>query len=120
MKIAIVGSRTFSDYELLSNTVKTYCKANNIFPKIIVSGGAKGADTLAERFAKENNLEKKIFHPNWELLGRNACSARNTEIVEFSDLVFAFWDGQSPGTKDSITKAENLGKTVIIKTFSNP
>lgn len=118
MKIAIIGSRTFNDYELLSNTVKSYCKANNILPKIIVSGGAKGADTLAERFAKENNLEKKIFHPNWEFLGRNACSARNTQIVEFSDLVFAFWDGKSPGTKDSITKAEKFGKIVIVKIFS--
>jgi|SRR5690606_41999879 len=118
MKIAIVGSRTFNDYELLSNTVKLYCKANNILPKIIVSGGAKGADTLAELFAKENNLEMKIFYPNWDLLGRNACSARNTQIVEFSDVVFAFWNEKSPGTKDSITKAERLEKKVIVKIFS--
>lgn len=106
MKIAIVGSRTFNNYELLSNTVTSYCDANYIIIKTIVSGGAKGADTLAERFAKEHRLEMKIFHPNWELLGRNACSARNTEIVEFADLVFAFWDGKTPGTKDTITKTE--------------
>lgn len=117
MKIAIIGSRTFNDYELLSNTVTSYCDANDIFIKTIVSGGAKGADTLAERFAEENTLEMKIFHPNWELLGRNACSARNTEIVEFADLVFAFWDGKSPGTKDSITKTEILQKEVIVTYF---
>lgn len=117
MKIAIIGSRTFKDFELLSRTVKLYCKANNILLKTIVSGGAKGADTLAERFAKENSLEMKIFHPEWELLGRNACSARNTQIVKFADIVFAFWDGKSPGTKDSITKAEKLGKEVIIIVF---
>jgi|SRR5690554_5527149 len=117
MKIAIIGSRTFSDYELLSNTVKSYCKANNILPKIIVSGGAKGADTLAEKFAFENNIKTVIFNPDWEQFGRNACSARNTQIVEYSDIVFAFWDEKSIGTKDSITKAEKLGKTVIVKLF---
>src|SRR5690606_1497181 len=119
MKTAIIGSRTFNDYELLSNTIKSYCKANNILPEIIVSGGAKGADTLAEFFAKENNLEMKIFYPNWELLGRNACSARNTQIVEFADIVFAFWDGSSPGTKDSITKAEQMNKELIIIHYNN-
>lgn len=113
MKIAIIGSRTFNDFELLSNTVKSYCYNNEILPKIIVSGGAQGADTLAERFADENQLEMKIFYPNWEVLGKDACSARNTEIVEFADIVFAFWDGKSPGTNDSISKTKKLGKEVI-------
>lgn len=119
MKIAIIGSRAFSDYEMLSSFLNEFLKNNQINPEEIVSGGAKGADTLAEKFALENNIETVIFNPDWEQFGRNACSARNTQIVEYSDIVFAFWDGKSPGTKDSITKAEKLGKTVIIKIFSN-
>src|SRR5690606_34084663 len=119
MKIAIVGSRKFNDYELLKNVVKDYIVQYKGVNITIVSGGAKGADTLAERFAEENTLEMKIFQPNWELLGRNACSARNTEIVEFADLVFAFWDGSSPGTKDSITKAEQMNKELIIIHYNN-
>ena len=117
MKIAIVGSRGFTDFDLLNKIVTSYCVSKNILPKTIVSGGAKGADSLAEKFAKMYDFEMKIFYPDWEQFGRNACSTRNTEIVEYADIVFAFWNGTSPGTKDSITKAENLGKEVIITHF---
>ena len=117
MKVAIIGSRTFNDFDLLSKTVKEYCRRSNISIEIIVSGGAKGADTLAEQFAKEIDKQTKIFYPDWEKFGRNACSLRNTQIVEFSDIVFAFWNGKSPGTKDSIDKAEKLQKIIIIVSF---
>ena len=119
MKIAIVGSRKFNDYELLKNVVKDYIVKYNCVNITIVSGGAKGADTLAEHFAKEFDFEMKIFHPDWEQLGRDACAARNTQIVEFADIVFAFWDGSSPGTKDSITKAEQMNKELIIIPYNN-
>lgn len=119
MKIAIVGSRKFNDYELLKNVVKDYIVKYNCVNITIVSGGAKGADTLAEHFAKEFDFEMKIFHPDWEQLGRDACSARNTQIVTFSDIVFAFWDGSSPGTKDSIKKAEQMKKILIITQYNN-
>ncbi|MGG5599594.1 DUF2493 domain-containing protein [Myroides sp. C8-3] len=119
MKVAIIGSRKFTDFQLLNTTVTTYCKANNIVPITIVSGGAKGADTLAEQFAKEHDLEMKIFHPEWERLGRQACSARNTQIVAYADFIFAFWDGTSPGTKDSITKAEQMGKKLIVIDYNH-
>jgi hypothetical protein len=119
MKIAIVGSRKFNDYELLKNVVKDYIVQYNGVNITIVSGGAKGADTLAEHFAKEFDFEMKIFHPDWEQLGRDACSARNTQIVAFSDIVFAFWDGTSPGTKDSITKAKQMKKKLIITQYNN-
>lgn len=114
MKIAIIGSRKFTDYDLLKNQVQDYIEAQNYSNITIVSGGAKGADTLAEQFAEEYQYEMKIFHPNWEQLGRNACSDRNTQIVEFADIVFAFWDGISPGTKDSIKKSEQMNKELII------
>ncbi|MBB1137952.1 DUF2493 domain-containing protein [Myroides sp. WP-1] len=119
MKLAIIGSRKFTDFQLLNKTVTTYCKLHHIVPITIVSGGAKGADTLAEQFAKVHNLEMKIFYPDWELLGRQACSARNTQIVAYADLIFAFWNGSSPGTKDSMTKAEQMNKKLIIINYTN-
>lgn len=117
MKVAIVGSRTFNNFDLLSKTVKEYCKQNNISIEIIVSGGAKGADSLAEQFAIKNDLQTKIFYPDWVQFDRTACSVRNSQIVEFSDIVFAFWNGKSPGTNDSITKTKKLQKTIIIVMF---
>jgi hypothetical protein len=111
MKVAVIGSRGFDDYEL----VKTALSPLTII--LLVSGGAKGADSLGERYAKENNIETLIFKPDWEKHGKAAGMIRNTDIVNNADTIIAFWDGESKGTKDSITKAEKLGKnTIIIKT----
>src|SRR5690606_22296767 len=119
MKIAIIGSRTFLDYELLSDTIKNYLSENNLIIKSVVSGGAKGADTLAEKFALENTIEMIVFKPDWKRFGKRAGFMRNTLIIENSDVVFAFWDGKSSGTKDSIEKAKSLNKKVIITHYEN-
>jgi hypothetical protein len=110
MKVAIVGSRTFNDYELMSNTLKRI----NITK--IISGGAFGADTLAERYAKEQNIETKIFLPEWDKYGKKAGFIRNTDIINECELVVAFWDQTSKGTLDSINKAKLLNKKIIIIT----
>lgn len=117
MNIAIIGSRTFSNYELLSVIIKNFLSENNIKVNSIISGGAKGADSLAEQFALENNLEMIIFKPDWKKFGKKAGIIRNTIIIDNSDTVFAFWDGKSSGTKDAINKAEKLGKKVITILF---
>ena len=108
MKVAVIGSRGFNDYEL----VKTTLSSLNI--TLLVSGGAKGADSLGERYAKENNINTLIFKPDWEKHGKAAGMIRNTDIVNNAETIIAFWDGESKGTKDSITKAEKLGKNIII------
>lgn len=117
MKIAIVGSRSFKDYELLKNEVEKFITENSLEEVTIVSGGAVGADTLAEQFAAEMGYKTVIFLPEYKKYGRGACHVRNTDIVETSEVVFAFWDGISTGTKDSIDKAQNLNKPVFIHLF---
>lgn len=114
MKIAIVGGRNFLDYELLKKELAKFTEENEISLTSIVSGGAKGADTLAEKFAAEMGVELIVFKPDYEKFGRGAALARNTQIVECADTVFAFWDGKSKGTLDSIKKAEKLGKKLLI------
>ena len=114
MKIAMVGGRDFNDYESLKKELAKFIEENNISLNSIVSGGAKGADTLAEKFATEMGVEMIIFKPNFEKHGRGAALARNTQIIENSDIVFAFSDGKSKGTHDSIKKAEKLGKKLLI------
>jgi hypothetical protein len=110
MKVAVIGSRDFNDYEEVKQTLSTI----NI--TLLVSGGAKGADTLGERYAKEHNIETKIFLPDWEKYGKKAGFLRNTDIINEAELIIAFWDGQSKGTKDSIDKAFKSEKKILIIT----
>lgn len=116
MKIAIVGSRSFHNYEYLIDIMCQYfCDDNNDFDKIdeIISGGAGGADSLAKRFATENNIPLKEFLADWSK-GKSAGILRNTDIVAAADMVIAFWDLSSRGTKDSINKALKTNKPVLI------
>lgn len=111
MKLGIVGSRSFTDYEYFKECMRQFEKYEI---SCIISGGAIGADSLAEKYAFENEIPAKIFKPNYNLHGRKAPMLRNTTIVENSDMVVAFWDGVSGGTQDSINKARKLKKAVII------
>ena len=109
-KVAIVGSRGFNDYELLSERLKNH--AGNISE--IISGGAKGADSLAEMFADEYGVKKTIFKAEWDKFGRSAGIIRNKDIVKNCDVLIAFWDGKSKGTKNSIDLAISQNKKVTI------
>jgi predicted Rossmann fold nucleotide-binding protein DprA/Smf involved in DNA uptake len=114
MKLAIVGSRSFSDYEFLKKMIDYHpCTC-------IISGGAKGADTLAKRYAVEHGILIQEFLPNWDLHGKSAGFIRNKQIVEASEELVAFWDKKSPGTKHSIDLAEQAGKPVYIYWPSEP
>ena len=75
MKIAVVGSRSFSDYDLLCKVMSEY------EPTLIVSGGAQGADSLAERYAREHGIELRVFKAQWGVYGKEAGFRRNRYIV---------------------------------------
>lgn len=124
MRFAIIGSRTFDNYELLKQTISKY---ENI--ELIISGGAQGADTLGAKYANENNIPLKILKPQWNDLNAQPCVIkykygkpynvlagfnRNTNIINNATHVIAFWDGKSNGTKDSIAKAIELNKILEI------
>jgi hypothetical protein len=106
MKIAIIGSRGFNDYHRLNDVL------NPVKSKIslIVSGGARGADSLAEKFAKENNIPTQIFLPDWDKHEKKAGFLRNVDIILAADVVIAFWDGQSKGTYNGIELAKKHNK----------
>ena len=112
-KIAVIGSRDFDNFDLLKSVLDAHC------PMVVVSGGAKGADALAELYAKQNGLEIQLFKPDWKMFGRGAGVIRNRQIVESCDYVIAFWDGKSRGTKSSIDYARKLNKAVHIELYSS-
>ncbi|ARF10385.1 protein of unknown function DUF2493 [Hokovirus HKV1] len=112
LKIAIVGSRTFNDYELFKKYLTEYI--DNIQEYSIVSGGAIGTDTMAKKFAIENNKEILEILPDWKKHGKIAGILRNTDIIKAADIVIAFIKDNSAGTRDSIEKAKKMNKTLKV------
>lgn len=110
MIVAIVGSRNFNNYVLLQEVMDKFCLENQVTK--LVSGGARGADKLGERYAAERQLEIEVLMPDWSK-GRGAGLARNTDIVAKADAVVTFWDGVSPGTRDTIRKASKAKKIIV-------
>ena len=114
MKIIIAGSRNFNDYNLL----KTSC--DNLLTQFtnieIVSGTARGADKLGERYAREKGYDIKQFPANWSL-GKSAGYIRNDEMAQYADMLIAFWDGTSKGTKHMIDLANKRGIKVEIANY---
>lgn len=107
-KVAIIGSRTFKNYEYMKESLMAFSIGE------IISGGARGADSLARRFAKENSIAITEILPRWDIHGKSAGFIRNGFIIEASDVVIAFWDGKSRGTAHSIGLAREAGKDVYI------
>jgi len=113
MRIAIVGSRTFKNYNLLTDIMHRFTgEISNI-----ISGGAKGADSLGEEYANFWQIKFTVFRPNWTRHGKSAGFVRNQQIVNACDMVIAFWDGISKGTKDTIDKARVAKKPTFIIYF---
>jgi hypothetical protein len=112
MKILVCGSREYRDYPFVCKVLNEYLHLN----PTIISGGARGADALAEQYADDNNLTFYEHLPDWETHGKKAGIMRNVEMYEKSkpDIVIAFWDGQSRGTKHMITYARNRGGEVVV------
>ena len=114
MKLAIVGGRDFNNYDLLrkyANILTEKCPRPHI---VIVSGGAKGADTLGVQFAREHRYDTQVFPAEWGKFGKSAGFIRNQTIVDNCDMVLAFWDGVSRGTADTIAKAKKAKKPTFI------
>ncbi len=112
MKLAVIGSRDFADYALLERSLLRNFRVEEI--ETVISGGARGADALAARFAGRYGLPLEVIPADWKKHGRKAGPVRNAEIVERADVLVAFWDGLSRGTRDSITRARLAGKRVMV------
>lgn len=130
LRIIIAGGRDFTDYDFLKQTMKEYfvslmSRGYNVSKDsfTIVSGTARGADKLGEQFALENGLKLVRFPANWDIYGKRAGYIRNKEMAKFAaggdphGVLFAFWDGESKGTKHMIDLAGEYGVVVHIKTY---
>ena len=122
IRIIIAGSRNFNDYTLLEQSLMDYIAGKFDPNKIeIISGGARGADSLGERFARECQLKLTRFPAQWDKYGRSAGYRRNTEMANYAlketGVLFAFWDGQSRGTNHMIEYSKERGLEVHVVRF---
>ena len=113
MKLAIVGSRNFNNSPEFSLIVGDWIRENGP-PLEIISGGAAGVDTLAEHFARGNNIPFIIYPADWQRYGKSAGHRRNTQIIDHSTHLLALPGPRSIGTWDSIRKAQAKGIPLTI------
>lgn len=109
MKLAIIGSRSLVDFPIDKYIPEGATE--------IVSGGARGIDTLARDYAKRNGLKLTEFLPRYDLYpGKVAPLKRNEEIALYADAAVAFWDGESRGTAYTVKLFQKLDKKVRLVT----
>lgn len=111
-RLIVAGGRLFNDYELLKMSLdKLLANKTNI---IIISGVAKGADSLGEQYAKEKGYPIEQFPADWNTFGKSAGYKRNVQMSEVADALCAFWDGISTGTNHMINIMNSANKPVRI------
>jgi len=114
MKLGIIGSRNITNFKTFEPYITKIVQDENI--TTLVSGGATGVDSFAEKYSVKHQLKLILYKPNWQKHGMNAGFIRNHDIIKSSDIILAIWDGSSKGTKHSINLANNYGKPIKIIT----
>ena len=106
MKLAIIGSRNCTSVNIAQYITER--------PTVVISGGARGVDTLAAEYAHREGIELQEYLPDYKKHLRGAPIRRNEEMVKACDKVLAFWDMKSKGTKYTIEYARKHGKEVTV------
>ena len=106
MKLLIVGSRSLTDFDLAPHIPDGVDE--------IISGGASGIDTLAERYADSHRISKHIIRPKYHLYKKAAPVKRNREMVDIADEVLVIWDGSSKGALSTIKYAQSINKLMKV------
>lgn len=121
MNIIIAGGRDFNDYELLKKEVddfiKTYKNPHEMVT--IFSGGAKGADSLGEKYAKDNNCPLYLFPVKWRDSENIVEMLRNIEMAKLADAVIVFWDKKSKGSAHMIAQSSKHNLRLKIVYYDN-
>ncbi len=110
MRILVCGSRSWTNLTL----IHTYLQ--NVGATLIIYGNARGADKLAGQIASQLNIPVEVYLPDWDRYGKRAGFIRNREMLEKGkpDLVLAFWDGESNGTRNMIELGEGAKVPTLV------
>ena len=110
MKTIIAGSRTVARYEAVCAAIE----ASGFTITEVVSGTAKGPDSLGEVWAVNNMVRVKKFPADWDRYGKRAGFIRNAAMADYAEALIAVWDGQSRGTEHMIRVARNKGLKIYV------
>jgi predicted Rossmann fold nucleotide-binding protein DprA/Smf involved in DNA uptake len=110
LRVAIVGSRHFSDPDRVTEYV------NGLPPRAsIITGGASGVDSAVAKAARLKGLPVQVMPASFdEVADASKSVARNQRLVDACDVLVAFWDGGSPGTRATVERALDAGKEVHV------
>ncbi len=108
-RIIICGGRDFNDYERLKERCDYLMQFLRKSDIIILCGKARGADTLGERYALENNIKIEYYPADWDKYGKSAGYIRNKEMVDNATSAICFWNGKSKGTAHTIELCKKKG-----------
>lgn len=124
MRIGIIGSRSITSYDRVQAQIRSviYNVTDDGEPVVVVTGGAKGVDTIAERIADEDGYDKIVFRPYFQCddtadYDPRHYHVRNRQIIQNSDGMIAVWDGESRGTASVIKRAQRMGVPIQVITL---
>lgn len=112
MKVIIAGGRNITNYQEVLAAVNRCDFSKEITE--VVSGGARGVDSLGEEYAKRTHKDLVVFPADWNQHGKRAGPIRNKQMGDYADALIAVWDGESRGTKHMIDYMTSLNKKVYI------
>lgn len=119
-RLIVAGGRDFTNYKRLSerlNYFTTYIDLNDL---VVISGKARGADSLGEKWANDVGVKVVEFPADWNKHGKSAGYIRNEQMAKYAvegnsvGVLVAFWDGESRGTKHMIDLAEKYGMNIRV------
>jgi len=110
VKVGIVGSRHFKSPDRVTDYVRSLPKNASI-----ITGSASGVDAAATKAARERGIAVQVMAASFEeLADASRAAARNQRLVNACDVVVAFWDGSSEGTRATVERALDTGKEVHV------
>jgi len=115
MKVIIAGSRNINSPGPVGRAIES----SNFEITEIVSGNARGVDSLAENYAGRKGIPTKLFPADWDKYGKPAGAIRNQQMAQYADALIAVWDGQSKGTKMMIQMMNKQNKPVHLYLVDN-
>jgi predicted Rossmann fold nucleotide-binding protein DprA/Smf involved in DNA uptake len=110
LRVAIVGSRHFSEPDRVTEYV-------NLLPAraLIVTGSASGVDAAATKAARAKGIPVQVMPASLEEISdASKAAARNQRLIDACDVLVAFWDGSSKGTRATVDRALDSGKEVHV------